>query len=100
MGGDSREEEDTAHILVDEFDQYKDQNLEKMRADIEDLPACDGMMSQAVAKALIDQDDETLNLSSYWGGDHDITAAEIEASALGVVLDWLKRNGKVSDRER
>merc|ERR1719379_2406231 len=57
-------------------------------------------MSQAVAKALIDQDDETLNLSSYWGGDHDITAAEIEASALGVVLDWLKRNGKVSDRER
>lgn len=99
MGGDSREEDDAAHTLVDEFDQYKDQNLEKMRAEIEGLPECDGMMSQAVAKALIDQDDE-LVLSSYWGGDQDITPEEIEASALGFVLDWLKRNGKVSDREK
>jgi len=98
MGGDSRDESDSAHILVDEFDQYKDQNLEKMRADIEDLPECDGMMSQAVAKALIDQDDDTV--ISYWGGNHDITAPEIEASALGFVLDWLKRNAKISDREK
>lgn len=100
MGGDSREEEDTAHILVDEFDQYKDQNLEKMRADIQDLPECDGMMSQAVAKALIDQDDESIVSGSYWGGGQDLSAPEIEASALGFVLDWLKRNGKVSDREK
>jgi hypothetical protein len=100
MGGDSRDEEDTAHMLVDEFDQYKDQNLEKMRADIEDLPECDGMMSQAVAKALIDQDDETIISDSYWGGGPGITAPEIEASALGFVLDFLKRNGKVSAREK
>ena len=100
MGGDSREEEDAAHTLVDEFDQYKDQNLEKMRAEIEDLPECDGMMSQAVAKALIDQDDESFTSSSYWGGDHELSAPEIEASALGFVLDWLKRNGQVSDREK
>jgi len=100
MGGDSGDEEDSAHVLVDEFDQYKDQNLEKMRADIEDLPECDGMMSQAVARALIDQDDEVVISGSYWGGDHDITAPEIEASALGLVSDWLRRNGKASDREK
>ena len=100
MGGDSREEEDAAHTLVDEFDQYKDQNLEKMRAGFEDLPEYDGMMSQAVAKALIDQDDDLFISSSYWGSDQDISASEIEASALGFVLDWLKRNGQVSEREK
>ncbi len=100
MGGDSRDEEDAAHTLVDEFDQYKDQNLEKMRAEIEGLPECDGMMSQAVAKALIDQDDDAFMSINYWGGDQDISPEEIEASALGFVLDWLKRNGKVSDREK
>merc|ERR1712194_390932 len=77
-----------------------DQNLEKMRSDIENLPDCNGMMSQAVAKALIDQHDEAVTSSSYWGGDDDITAQEIEASALGFVFDWLKRNGKVSDRDK
>mmetsp|Transcript_19114 Transcript_19114/g.44395 ORF Transcript_19114/g.44395 Transcript_19114/m.44395 type:complete len:760 (-) Transcript_19114:511-2790(-) len=100
MGGDSREESDAANELLDEFDQYKDQNLEKMRAEIENLPDCNGMMSQAVAKALIDQHDEAITSSSYWGGDDEITAQEIEASALGFVFDWLKRNGKVTDRER
>lgn len=101
MGADSRDEADSAHILEDEFDQYKDQNLEKMRADIEeDLPQCDGMMSQAVSRALIDQDDETFDSSNYWGGDGSITVAEIEASVLGLVWDWVKRNDKVSDRER
>jgi len=99
MGGDSRDEEDTAHILVDEFDQYKDQNLEKMRADI-DVPECDDMVSQAVARALFDQDDETMITDFYWGGDPGITAPEIEASALGFVLDFLKRNSKVSAREK
>ena len=100
MGGDSREESDAANELMDEFDQYKDQNLEKMRAEIEDLPECNGMMSQAVAKALIDQHDEAVISSSIWGGDDDISPPEIEASALGFVFDWLKRNGKVSDREK
>jgi len=100
MGGDSRDEEDAAHTLVDEFDQYKDQNLEKMRAEIEGLPECDGMMSQAVAKALIDQDDDAFMSINYWGGDQDISPEQIEASALGFVLDWLKRNGKISDREK
>jgi hypothetical protein len=102
MAGDSGDEADTTQIFADEFDQYKDQNLEKMRADIEgNLEGCDGMMSQAVARALIDEDDLNFGATDYlWGGDADITGPEVEASALGDVMDWLKRNGKASIEEK
>ena len=101
MGGDSRDEADTTQIFADEFDQYKDQNLEKMRADIEgNLEGCDGMMSQAVARALIDEDDLTVASDFLWGGGEGVTGPEIEASALGIITDWLKRNDKASAREK
>ena len=58
MGGDSGDEADTTQNLQDEFDQYKDQNLEKMRAEVEgNLSGFDGMMSQALTKALMDDDE-------------------------------------------
>ncbi|KAG7353951.1 RNA recognition motif containing protein [Nitzschia inconspicua] len=102
MDGDSGDEADATQIFADEFDQYKDQNLEKMRADIEgNLEGCDGMMSQAVARALIDEDDMNFGSTDYlWGGDADVTGPEIEASALGDVMDWLKRNDKASLEEK
>jgi len=101
MGEDSKDEADTTQIFADEFDQYKDQNLEKMRADIEgNLEGCDGMMSQAVARALIDEDDVTVVPGVLWGGDENVTGPEIEASALGIIMDWLKRNDKASAREK
>lgn len=102
MAGDSTDEADTTQIFADEFDQYKDQNLEKMRADIEgNLEGCDGMMSQAVARALIDEDDLNFGATDYlWGGDAEVTGPEIEASALGDVMDWLKRNDKASLQEK
>jgi len=102
IGDDSGDDEaDTTQILADEFDQYQDQNLEKMRADVEgNLEGCDGMMSQAVARALIDDVDYNTSAETYWGGDFNISAPQIEASALGSVMDWLKRNSKASDRQK
>ncbi|KAL3909301.1 MAG: hypothetical protein SGILL_008138 [Bacillariaceae sp.] len=103
MAGDSADEADTTQIFADEFDQYKDQNLEKMRADIEgNLEGVDGMMNQAVARALIDEDDLNFGAADYlWGGDENVTGQEIESSALGDVMDWQKRNDKASvERKR
>merc|ERR1712025_1295671 len=73
-----------------------------MRADIEgNLEGCDGMMNQAVAKALIEEEEDApINTDVLWGGDENITDAEIEASALGNIMDWLKRNEKASPREK
>jgi hypothetical protein len=98
---DSKEEADATTMLVDEFDQYKDQNLEKMRADIEgNLEGCDGMMNQAVAIALIDDDETTIASEYYWGSEEDISPLEIEASAVAFIMDWLKRNNKASGRDK
>ena len=98
MGGDSGDEADTTQNLQDEFDQYKDQNLEKMRAEVEgNLTGFDGMMSQALTKALMD--DEEINVEPtelLWGGQGQQSGAEIEASALCEVTDWLKRNDSAS----
>lgn len=102
LAGDSGDEVDATHNLADEFDQYKDQNLEKMRAGIEgNLAGFDGMMSQALTRALIDEDDTTIDPTELlWGGSGHLLGAEIEASALGEVTDWLKRKESASDEER
>ena len=94
MGGDSGDEADTTQNLQDEFDQYKDQNLEKMRAEVEgNLTGFDGMMSQALTKALMDDDELHVEPSELlWGGVGQQSGAEVEASALCEVTDWLKRN--------
>jgi hypothetical protein len=94
MAGDSADEADATQNLADEFDQYKDQNLEKMRADVEgNVTGFDGMMSQALTKALIDDDEAPVEPSEYLWGAPTLTGYEIEASALGEVTDWLKRKG-------
>jgi hypothetical protein len=91
MGGDSVEEADGTHNLADEFDQYKDQNLEQMRMGVEKtLQGADGMMSHAMTMAFIaDEDPVATENDLYWGGSGD--PAEIEATALCEVSDWLKR---------
>lgn len=102
MGGDSGDEVDITHNLADEFDQYKDQNLEKMRADVEgNFTGSDSMMSQALTRALIDEDDSNFDPAELlWGGSGQLIGVEIEASALGEVTDWLKRTETPSDGER
>ena len=99
-GGDSLHEQDGAHHMADEFDQYKDQNLEKMRNEVEGtLSGADGMMSQAMFLAFMVNEDESADPNElYWGGSGD--PIEIEASALCEVNDWLKRKEGASLEER
>jgi hypothetical protein len=55
------------------------------------------MMSQALTKALMDDDEVHVDPSElYWGGLGHQRGAEIEASALCEVMDWLKRNDGAS----
>ena len=102
IGGGSRDEVDATQNLADEFDQYKDQNLEKMRAGVEgNLMGFDGMMSQALTRALIDEDETNLDPTELlWGASGHLIGMEVEASALGEVTEWLKRNKTPSDDER
>ncbi|CAJ1945406.1 unnamed protein product [Cylindrotheca closterium] len=101
MDGDSHDEADPTHVLADEFDQYKDPHLERMRADVEgNLTGFDSMMSQALTRALIDDDDNVDPRELLWGGNGKLTGAEIEASALGEVTDWLKRKEHATLQEK
>lgn len=101
MDGDSHDEADPTHVLADEFDQYKDPHLERMRADVEgNLTGFDSMMSQALTRALIDDDDNVDPRELLWGGNGKLTGAEIEASALGEVTDWLKRKENATLQEK
>ena len=59
------------------------------------------MMSQALTRALIDEDDSNFDPAELlWGGSGQLIGVEIEASALGEVTDWLKRTETPSDGER
>ena len=100
--GDSGDEADATGNLADEFDNYKDQNLEKMRADIEgNLTDFDDMMSQALTRALIDDDGaNTSATEQLWGSVGGLRGSEIEASALCDVIDWLRRKKGASIREK
>jgi hypothetical protein len=72
----------------DDFDRFKDQNLEKMRSHVEDnVTGMDGMMSQALTHALMPGGD---NASLLWSGAQE--AMEIEANALWEVTDWMKKS--------
>jgi hypothetical protein len=74
------------------FDKYKDQKLEKMRSGVEEtVMEVDEMMSHAVTRALLDDDESQVDRETlFWGSEGDRT--EIEATALSEVNDWLKRN--------
>lgn len=96
----SEREEDRTHTLTDEFDQYKDQNLEAMRTGVEgNLSGFDGMMSQALTNVLVDDDSETVDMNGLrWGGSGD--SATIEATVLCEATDWLKRNEVATMEEK
>ena len=100
LSDSSERELDSTYNLADEFDEYKDQNLERMRNGVEgNLSGFDGMMSQALTKALIDDDSEAIdNGDLRWGGTGD--SIEIEATALYEVTDWLKRNDGATMEEK
>jgi len=78
----------------DEFDMYKDDNLELMRKSVgEKLLESDDMMSEALTKALMDDEELQKLADSLYFGDHK-GSMEIEASVLCDTYDWLKRNDR------
>jgi hypothetical protein len=99
---DSEVENDSTYILADEFDLYKDQNLEEMRAKVQgNLSNFDGMMSQAMTKALMDDmdDNEDSDMENFL---HYVSQSpmEIEANVLCETNDWLKRKSGASTEEK
>jgi hypothetical protein len=100
MGEETIDEADRTHHLADEFDKYKDQNLEKVRADVQDLViGSDSMMNQAMVLAFMGNEEaitETLDA----GKDGKIDSTEIETSALCEVHDFLKRNEDADVEDR
>ena len=91
---ESGDENDNTKNLQDEFDQYKDQNLELLRQNVEgNLSGFEGIMSAAVTNALMGDEEANVETQElYWGCGPDSQGEEIEASVLFEVSDWLKRN--------
>jgi len=103
FGVESGDEADGTKNLQDEFDQYKDQNLENFRSDVEgNLLGFEGIMSAAVTNALMgDEENRTDPAELLWGCHGNPKGPDIEASALCEVNDWLKRNENASaERKR
>jgi hypothetical protein len=106
--GSSRENEsdsdidynDDTYNLADEFDKYKDQNLEKMRSEVEGMSSnFDGMMSQALTKALMDDMDEDDGGMSVVTTDM-VNSMEIEATVLCDINDWIKKKEGATPDEK
>lgn len=91
---------DDTYNLADEFDKYKDQNLEKMRSEVEGMSSnFDGMMSQALTKALMDDMDEDDGGMSVVTSDM-ANSMEIEATVLCDINDWLKKKEGATPDEK
>ncbi len=92
-------EPDDTHLLQDVFEEYKDQNVENFRREVEGKVAnAEGIVSAAVTNAIIDQTHVEIS-ELLWGCTENPSGADIEASALCEVTEWLKRNG-TADSER
>ena len=75
---------------LDDFDRFKDHNLERLRSDVtESVRGMDGMMSQALTFAILGG---TATTDLLEGSD----GIEMEANALFEVFDWVKRNDSVA----
>jgi hypothetical protein len=99
--GQSGDEADGTENLKDEFDVYRNEELEIMRSKVEgNVAGGDGMMSQALTSVLM-EDDDPEGVDQWvvtWGGTGD--SMEIEASALCEVNDWVKRKEAALEDER
>ena len=82
-------------LLQDEFDNYKNQDLEFMRNGVEEsVYGAEGMMSLAMTRALMEEEDENID----WGGAQD--CASMEANIFCDANDWLRKNDNASLERR
>ena len=76
---------------IDEFDNYKNQDLETLRNAIErSVDGVEGMVSLAMAHAYTSDHPKMDTLLEWFGGEQD--DGRIEASCLCDTYDWLKIN--------
>eukprot|EP00970_Alexandrium_tamarense_P008630 scaffold1637_cov195-Alexandrium_tamarense.AAC.21 len=74
--------------LQDEFDNYKNQSLEKIRNGVEEsVYGAEGMMSLAMTRALMEEEGD---VDVSWGGAVD--SESLEANMLCETNDWLRKN--------
>jgi hypothetical protein len=87
-------------VLHDEFEKYKDENMEKMRKQVvESLTDCGDMVNLALTKALmddLDDDEENDDITS----PEERRGIEIEATVLCEMTDWMKKTVHASADER
>lgn len=78
----------------DDFDSFKDQNIEAMRTEVgENVKGTDEMMSQAVTRALISSEEA----SDVWG--NGMESVEIEAAVLHETYTWMRTtDASIGDR--
>lgn len=81
--------------LQDEFDNYKNQDLEFMRNGVEEsVYGAEGMMSLAMTRALMEEEEVNVD----WGGAQDCPS--MEANIFCEANDWLRKNEKASLERR
>jgi len=85
------------NTLQDEFDSYKNKDLEFMRSGVEaSVYGAEGMMSLAMTRALME--DEDAHIVPSWGGAED--PESIEANGLCEANDWLRKHDHSTIEER
>ncbi len=106
-GGESLDNDDDRHhgddtlpldTLQDEFDSYKNQDLEYMRLGMEEsVYGAEGMMSLAMTRALMEDEEDEAGLT-MWGGAED--PESIEANGLCKTNGWLRKHDRSTLDER
>jgi len=97
-GGNNNDDSLVLDPLQDEFDSYKNQDLEFMRNGVEEsVYGAEGMMSLAMTRALMEDEDRS-EISPSWGGAED--PESIEANGLCETNDWLRKHDHSTIDER
>jgi len=92
FSSESFENDESSYISVgpdgDEFDKYRNQLLDTLRAEVEvSIDDVDSMLSLAITRVLTSPEDTPLDLS--WIGGEDL--GSIEASCLCQAFDWERK---------
>ena len=92
--------------LQDEFDNYKNQDLEYMRSGVEEtVYGAESMMSLAMTRALMGEEMDA-DVHPSWGGETEggtggvVDPESIEANGLCETNDWLRKNEHATLDER
>lgn len=101
VGSDSIIEQDATNLLLDEFDEYRHENLEKMRETIVDsIPESADMVSQAMTKAfMLEYDDLMELLGSDRFSDH-LVPLDREVTELCSTNEWKRKRQGASEEEK